>query len=202
LAVRLSRCPTLTRGRLAAEVDKLVAALDRDAVRRTHEAVRDRFVDVDTADTGMAFVTGTVLATAGQALDRRLQELAATVCEADPRTRAQRRADALGALAAGADRLACGCGSADCPAAATVSAPNLVIHVVADQATVEGHGTTPGVVGRRGSDPGPDGGRAGRERAAATADPAAGCARTALHRLRRARRLRAVPRSDVSGPGL
>jgi hypothetical protein len=76
LAVRLSRCPTLTRGRLAAEVDKVVAALDRDAVRRTHEAVRDRFVDIDTADTGMAFVTGSVLATAGRALDRRLQELA------------------------------------------------------------------------------------------------------------------------------
>jgi Domain of unknown function (DUF222) len=151
LAVRLSRCPTLTRGRLAAEVDKVVAALDRDAVRRTHEAVRDRFVDVDTADTGMAFVTGSVLAAAGQALDRRLQELAATVCEADPRTREQRRADALGALAAGADRLACRCGSADCGSAdclasATVSARNLVIHVVADQATVEGHGTTPGVV--------------------------------------------------------
>jgi len=146
LAARLSRCPTLTRGRLAAEVDKVVAALDRDAVRRIHEAVRDRFVDVDTADTGMAFVTGSVLATAGQALDRRLQELAATVCEADPRTREQRRADALGALAAGADRLVCGCGSADCLAAARVSAPNLVIHVVADQATVEGHGTAPGVV--------------------------------------------------------
>ena len=29
----------------------------------------------------------------------------------------QRRADALGALAAGAERLACACGTADCPAA-------------------------------------------------------------------------------------
>ena len=47
----------------------------------------------------MAYVTGSVLATAGRALDRRLNELAATVCDADPRTREQRRADALGALA-------------------------------------------------------------------------------------------------------
>ncbi|EUA93585.1 hypothetical protein I551_9130 [Mycobacterium ulcerans str. Harvey] len=39
---------------------------------------------------------GSVVATAGQALDRRLDELAATVCAADPRTRKQRRADALG----------------------------------------------------------------------------------------------------------
>jgi hypothetical protein len=147
LAVRLSRCPTLTRGRLAAEVDKMVAALDRDAVRRSREAVRDRFVDiVDATDTGMAYVTANVLDTAGRALDRRLDELAATVCEADPRTREQRRADALDALVAGADRLACACGSAGCAAAKPVSNRTVVIHVVADQPTAEGRGTTPGVV--------------------------------------------------------
>src|ERR1700733_4556781 len=89
LAVRLSRFPSLTRGRLGAEVDRVVAEADRDAVRRAREAVRDRFVDVDTADTGMAFVTGSVLTSAGRALDRRLNELAGTVCEADPRTREQ-----------------------------------------------------------------------------------------------------------------
>lgn len=94
LAARLSRCPSLTRGRLAAVVDQAVAAADRDAVRRARDSVRDRFVDiVDSTDTQMAFVTGNVLATAGQALDRRLNELAATVCDADPRTREQRRAD-------------------------------------------------------------------------------------------------------------
>jgi hypothetical protein len=146
LAVRLSRTPSLTRGRLAAEVDRVVAEADRDAVRRVGEAVRDRFVDVDTADTGMAFVTGSVLATAGRALDRRLTELAATVCDADPRTREQRRADGLGALAAGADRLVCGCGSADCAAATRASSRDVVIHVVAEQASLDGSGTTPGVV--------------------------------------------------------
>jgi len=147
LAVRLSRCPTLTRGRLAAEVDRVVAAVDRDAVRRSREAVRDRFVDiVDAADTGMAYVTANVLDTAGRALDRRLDELAGTVCEADPRTREQRRADALDALVAGADRLACACGSAGCAAAKRVSSRTVVIHVVADQATAEGRGTSPGVV--------------------------------------------------------
>ena len=43
LAVRLSRYPSLTRGRLAAEVDRVVARADRDAVRRAREAIRDRF---------------------------------------------------------------------------------------------------------------------------------------------------------------
>jgi Domain of unknown function (DUF222) len=146
LAARLSRYASLTRGRLAAEVDRVVAAVDRDAVRRAKEAIRDRFVDVVTDETGIAFVTGTVLAAAGRALDLRLDELAKTVCDADPRSREQRRADALGALTAGSDRLVCGCGSTACDAAAQVSKSNVVIHVVAEQASVDGSGKTPGVV--------------------------------------------------------
>jgi Domain of unknown function (DUF222) len=94
LTVLLARCPSITRGRLAAAVDQVVATVDRDAVRRAAEAVRDRFVDVDAVESGTSTVTGCVLATAGQALDRRLEELAGSVCEADPRTREQRRADA------------------------------------------------------------------------------------------------------------
>src|SRR5947209_173483 len=118
LATRVSRCTSLTRGRLAAEVDRVVARVDRDAVRRAREVLRDRYVDVVIDETGIAFVTGTVLATAGRALDLRLDELAKTVCNADPRSREQRRADAMGASAAGADRLVCGCGSTACDAAA------------------------------------------------------------------------------------
>jgi len=145
LATRLSRYPSLTRGRLAAEVDRAVAKADRDAVRRAKEAFRDRYVNV-TTDAHMAYVTANVLATAGLALDRRLNDLAATVCDADPRTREQRRADALGALAAGASRLVCGCGASDCAAAARVCSRDVVIHVVADQATVEGSSAAPGVM--------------------------------------------------------
>jgi hypothetical protein len=40
-----------------------------------------------------------------------------TSCTADPRTRKQLRADAMGALAAGADRLTCRCGQPPCSAA-------------------------------------------------------------------------------------
>jgi hypothetical protein len=146
LAVRLSRFPSLTRGRLSAEVDRVVARVDRDAVRRAREVIRDRFIDVNIQETGMAYVTGSVLNTTGRALDLRLNEMADTVCEADPRTREQRRADALGALAGGADRLVCGCGSADCHVAARACTSNVVIHVVADQASVAGNGIAPGLV--------------------------------------------------------
>ncbi len=146
LAVLLSRCPSITRGRLAAAIDQVVAEVDRDAVRRAAEVAKGRYVEIDTTDSGMAAVTGNVLATDGKALDRRLDELAGCVCDADPRTREQRRADALGALAAGTDRLVCGCGSAGCSAAEPARKRNVVIHVIADQASVEGTGTTPGVL--------------------------------------------------------
>ena len=202
LATRLSRYPSLTRGRLAAEVDRAVAKADRDAVRRAKEAFRDRYVDV-TTDADMAYVTGNVLATAGLALDRRLNDLAATVCDADPRTREQRRADALGALAAGAGRLVCGCGSSDCGAAARVCS----------QRRRDSRGCRPGDsrgqqrrtrrdARRRRLDLGGDGGRDGQERTAAASDSAGRCARATLHPVGQARRLRAMPRPDLPRPGL
>ena len=83
----------------------------------------------------------------GHAVADRLTALAHTVCDGDPRTLAQRRSDGFGALAAGADRLGCRCGRADCPAAGT-TASAVVIHVIAEQATVDGTGDTPaGIIG-------------------------------------------------------
>ncbi|OBH74863.1 hypothetical protein A5682_01875 [Mycobacterium mantenii] len=146
LAALLSRRPSLTRGGLAAAVDRVVAALDADAVRRARDAVADRYLDVLANESGMAYVTGSLLGTDGLALDRRLDEVAATVCGADPRTAKQRRADALGVLAAGGARLVCRCGRADCAAAAPAPKSNVMIHVVAEQASVEGRGPAPAVV--------------------------------------------------------
>ncbi|BBZ51722.1 hypothetical protein MHEI_34390 [Mycobacterium heidelbergense] len=69
--------------------------------------------------------------------------MAATVCTHDPRTRAQRRADAVGALAAGADRLGCRCGRGDCAAGKRPAAGPVVIHVIAEQATLAGRSAGP-----------------------------------------------------------
>ncbi len=151
VAALVSRRPSLTRGGLGAAVDRVVAAVDADAVRRAKQALADRYVEVLPDASGMAYVTGSVFATDGQLLDRRLAAVAATVCAADPRTVAQRRADALGALAAGAQRLVCGCGRADCAAGAPSPRSNVVIHVIAEQASIEGRGcipaATPGIEG-------------------------------------------------------
>ncbi|CPR11942.1 13E12 repeat-containing protein [Mycobacterium bohemicum DSM 44277] len=144
LAANVGRWPSMTRHRLAGQVDKVVAMLDADAVRRRQRLRSDREVALDDVVGGTSLIRGSLLTPDAHALDRRLDALAATVCAHDPRTRAQRRADALGALAAGADRLGCRCGRPDCSAGARRPASPVVIHVIAEQATIEGSGTAPG----------------------------------------------------------
>ena len=145
IAARAARWPSLGAGRVAREIDRLVHQVDRDAVRRRRERARDRDVTIWDAADGSADISGRLLATDAHVLDKRLDALAVTVCEADPRTLAQRRADALGALAAGAQRLACRCECAQCPAAAAGAvASAVVVHVVADRATLDGAAERPG----------------------------------------------------------
>jgi hypothetical protein len=57
------------------------------------------------------------VATDATVLKQRLEAMARGVCEDDPRTLAQRRADALGALAAGSQHLYCTCDDPECPTA-------------------------------------------------------------------------------------
>jgi hypothetical protein len=145
VALLAPRWPSMTHSRLAGRVDRIVARADRDAVRRRRERQADRELSIWDSGDGLSEVFGRLITTDAHAVDARLDALAATVCADDPRTGKQRRADAMGALAAGADRLACRCGRRDCSAAATSVQPApVVIHVVADQASVEGTGSAPG----------------------------------------------------------
>ena len=143
LAANVSRWPSLSQGRLGAQVDKVVAKADADAVRRRQERAAGRQVWFADMGDGLAHVEGTVASPDAHALDRRLDALAATVCAHDPRTREQRRADALGALAADADRLGCRCGRTDCAAGGRAAGP-VVIHVIAEQAVLDGRSATQG----------------------------------------------------------
>lgn len=144
LAVNVACWPSLSRARLAAQVDKVVADADVDAVRRRTKSQHDREVWIGGAQDGVSQIEGTLLTPDAHALDRRLDALAATVCPHDPRSHEQRRADALGALAAGADRLGCRCGRPDCAAGKRPPAGPVVIHVIAEQATLDGTGSAPG----------------------------------------------------------
>lgn len=144
LAARTGRWPSMSRGRLDTEIDRVVARHDRDALRRAKEHLEERHVSVWDNGDGTAKLDGRVGSVDAAALDARLDAVAATVCGQDPRTVEQRRADALGALAVGMDRLACRCGQADCAAGECSGGAGVVIHVVAEKATVEGRAETPG----------------------------------------------------------
>jgi hypothetical protein len=116
VAANVGRWPSLTKRRLSAQVDKIVAQVDADAVRRGKQRHAGREISIWDDEDGISHVQGTLASPDAHALDRKLTALAATVCPHDPRTAVQRRADAAGALAAGDDRLGCRCGRPDCAA--------------------------------------------------------------------------------------
>ena len=138
LALTVVRWPSMTRNRLAGHIDKIVAKADADAVRRRTERRAEREIWFADLEGGLSEIHGSLLSPDAHALDKRLTALAGTVCEHDPRTREQRRADALAALTADADRLCCRCGLGDCAAGKRPAATPVVIYVIAEQATIDG----------------------------------------------------------------
>lgn len=144
LALKVARWMGITQGRLGSQVDRIVTRADHDAVRRRRERRGDREVSFWGDADGLTEMFGRLITTDAHAIDARLDALAATVCVDDPRTRNQRRADALGALAVGADQLSCRCGQRDCAAAASPAPSPVVVHVIAHEATLDGTGHMPG----------------------------------------------------------
>jgi hypothetical protein len=128
----------------SAGVAWIVARADRDAVRQRREQQAGRQFSIWESGNGLTEVFGRLITTDAHALDTRLDALADTVCAEDPRTRTQRRADAIGALATAAERLSCQCGRPDCPAGAKPAPGPVLIHVIAEQASLDGTGHTPG----------------------------------------------------------
>jgi hypothetical protein len=135
LAAHVRRWGSLSVDKTKTAIDYWVDRFDPGAVRRSAAKSRDRHVDVlPAADgSGLANIEAVLFAHDGAVLDQRLAALAATVCEHDPRTRDQRRSDALASLGAGADRLVCGCGAQDCPAATGMPRTDVVIHLIAHE---------------------------------------------------------------------
>ena len=125
----------LSDHKLEAAIDTWVDRYDPGALRHTRASAQDRGVHVGSQydGAGITGITGRLYSTDAAILDRRLKQMAHGVCDGDPRTLAQRGADALGALAAGSDRLACQCGSPECPASGDDGrAASVVVHVVTD----------------------------------------------------------------------
>ncbi|WP_255361659.1 DUF222 domain-containing protein [Mycobacterium sp. 852002-51152_SCH6134967] len=226
LATELPRWGILSATKLDTAIDTCVDRYDAGAVRRTENAALGRDVVIhDPPDgSGTAAIEGWLFAADTAALDARLDAMAAAVCDHDPRTTEQRRADALGALGHGADRLTCACGRPECEAA-TATPSAVVIHVIArheslsDDTPAALHGAAPHTpheenqgesAGPAGTDPGylmgkgvlpgaAAGEHPGRHRQTSTGDPPRRCrARTALQRLNKLGVVRALPRPPVS----
>lgn len=149
LADALTRWGPLSLNKTEHAIDALVERQDPDARRRVESVVRSRYVDIEHRD-GIAALYGEVQSPDATLLDRRLTALAHTVCTNDPRTMDQRRADAVGALAAGHTALICACGQPDCTAPESPTTTSVVVHVVAEATALDGatgadlHGERPG----------------------------------------------------------
>jgi hypothetical protein len=132
IAAHIQTWGSLSVDKTRTEIDYWVDRYDPAAVRRSEYTARGRHVDIRQPEDGcgIADLEARLLATDAEALDQRLEAMAAAVCKADPRTLEQRRADALGALGHGAEQLSCGCGDPDCPAADTQPS-TVAVHVIA-----------------------------------------------------------------------
>lgn len=130
----------LSDRRVETLIDMAVDAHDPPARLWFLEAARGMDVQFGKPDddSGTRSVWGRLFATHAELIERRLTAIARAVCDGDPRPIGQRRAEALGAVFAGADRIACQCGAPDCRTPATEPLKEtVVIHVVADQAAVD-----------------------------------------------------------------
>ncbi|MCT7660869.1 HNH endonuclease signature motif containing protein [Mycobacterium deserti] len=134
IAGAVTRWGALSVAKAEQAIDYWVQRYDPLALRRVETCACGRHVDIHVArdGSGVAYQEAMLLAQDGQALDQRLNAMAAAVCEGDPRSHAQRRADAAAALGHGADRLRCRCGSPGC-AAAGEQPSAVVVHVIADE---------------------------------------------------------------------
>ena len=126
----------LSDAKVEQAIDYWVDRYDPYALRRIERRARGRHVDWTWSDgAGCSTIEAVLFDHDAATLDKRLDAMASAVCDGDERTKDQRRADALGAIMAGADHLPCACGSDDCLAAGTQ--PNaVVIHVIADEKTL------------------------------------------------------------------
>ncbi len=139
VAERASGWEALSEDKLRQAVEVWVHRYDPDAVRRTQVSVRSRDLTIGTCDDDAETTAlwGRLLATDAAVLQKRVTAMARAVCDGDPRSIGERRADALGALAHGHDRLVCACGAQGCPSAGEPPTSNVVIRVIADQTALD-----------------------------------------------------------------
>jgi hypothetical protein len=117
-------------------IDAAILVHDPAALRRFHTAAKSCDVQFGDRDdtTGTTTIWGRLTVTDAELMARRVEQLAATVCPHDPRSRGERRSAALGVLGARGNEVACTCGRPDCTAPGPdARADAIVIHILTDQ---------------------------------------------------------------------
>ena len=142
IAQRAEDWGPLTEDKLDEAVDALVQRHDPAAVITSRSNARTRDFTVGSygdEDAGLTSVWGKLLSSDAAVLDKRVSAMAAQVCENDPRSLGERRADALGALGNGNQHLACACGLPTCPVTADQppSKSCVVVRVLVDQTALD-----------------------------------------------------------------
>ena len=146
LAKSAARWTKVSDKKLDNAIDGIVVSVDVLAKKTTRSADDDRGFGIGPDRDGLTEIWGTVCTADALGLDGRVNAIADTVCARDPRTKMRRLADAFAVLGV-QDRLACQCGREDCPVAGDIPRRrDVVIHIMADEATVRSDGTAPGFI--------------------------------------------------------
>ncbi|WP_246833460.1 DUF222 domain-containing protein [Williamsia sp. 1138] len=156
IAAQLRRRGSWSKNRIRDMVDAMIMLRDPDLVRENRaDAKKRRGVWNNNIGDGMSALDAVGSAESNGLIMQRLEKLAMSVCKADPRRKSERMSDALFATVMGRE-FACECPkdpkhpcSANIwtwPADMVVSGidATLVLHVIADQATIDGDADNPG----------------------------------------------------------
>jgi hypothetical protein len=153
LAARITGWGALSVAKTEAAIDALVEEHDPGALRRSRESASGRTMEFGSPSdvVGTTSMWARLHAPDAALIEHSVEELARSVCEADPRSINERRADALKA-AVTHTALVCGCGQSDCPGPAhDKPAKNAVVYVIADEKSVDAAQTS----SESGADPAP-----------------------------------------------
>ncbi|XTP34446.1 DUF222 domain-containing protein [Mycobacterium sp. TJFP1] len=142
LAAQITTWGQLSAARTELAIDALVDRHDPDGVRSTKNSQVCRTLEfgIPVDSPGLTTIWARIFAGDAAAAQRRIDDMAHSVCPDDPRTLDDRRIEAYTALLAGITTLTCHCGNDDCEAtAAPRPGRDTTIYVLTDTTT----GNTP-----------------------------------------------------------
>jgi hypothetical protein len=135
LAARITAWGALSAAKTETAIDALVEQHDPAALRRSRESLSRQTVEFGSPSDppGTTTLWARLNSPDAALMEDRVEEMAHSVCGADPRTADQRRAHALTAAVLHTG-FGCRCGDNDCPGASAADAPakNAVVYAVVD----------------------------------------------------------------------